>query len=315
VNLTPAADEPAVSTQDGLAALAYRAGLGQTASGQHATPILLAPPRRWNAPAAELTTLLDQLAAFAGVGVVSPQPLSALLAPGAGDNSATMATSGEDLSTPPSSGSASALSDLDGSVAGFAAAMSPNARYRVEPGDLIKPVRDGLIRASSVAWQDTGGGSAITTANARGELDVLRGAVTVAAPAQRLSLTSDSAPLPVFVSNSLPVDVTVQINLKNNAGLRPQNIPAQTIPANGKFNKLVDFGEALRAGRLSVDVSLSTPSGLDLGTPARFELTSNNYGVITIIVTAVAGGALLLLSARRIYRRVRDAKAARADGH
>lgn len=316
VNLTPAGDEPAVSTQDGLAALAFRSGLGQATAAQHANPILLAPPRRWNVPAAELTTLLDQLAAFTNAGVVQPQTLSELLAPGPGDNTATMATSADDLTSPPAGDGAAALSDLDTSTAGFAGAMklNTNTSTRVGPGELIKPVRDGLIRASSVAWQGAGGGSAITTANARGELNVLRAAVTVVAPSQRLSL-SDSAPLPVFVSNSLPVDVTVQVLLKNNAGLRPENISTYTIPAGRKINQLVNFGEALRAGRLSVDVSLSTPSGLDLGTTARFELSSNNYGVITIIVTAAAGGALLLLSARRIYRRVRDAKAARADGH
>ena len=69
--------------------------------------------------------------------------------------------------------------------------------------------------------------------------------------------------------------------------------------------------EALRAGRFSVDVSLSTPTGTPLGSSARFELTSTEYGAITIIATVAAGVALLLLASRRIYRRVKDARAGR----
>jgi hypothetical protein len=79
------------------------------------------------------------------------------------------------------------------------------------------------------------------------------------------------------------------------------------IPANGAANQYIPV-EALRAGRFSVDVALSTPAGTRLGTIARFELTSNNYGPITVIVTVVAAGALLLLSSRRIYRRIKEGK-------
>jgi hypothetical protein len=313
VNLTPPSDEPAVATQDGLAALAFRAGLGQGETESSGSPLLLAPPRRWNVPVAQLTTLLDKVGQYSEGGLLSPAPLSQLLDAHT-DGNATMASGAEDLNSGPPAGSANALTDLDNSTVGLTGAMTVSPRFLIKPEDVVKPVREGLLRASSVAWQGAGGGSAIATANARSELDTLRSAVTVATPAQRFSVGSQSSNLPVYLTNGLPVDIVVQISLQNYVGLRPAAIPEQPIPAGRSVNRFVLPTEALRAGRLSVDVSLSTPSGLDLGTTARFQLTSNNYGVITIIVTVAAAAALLLLSGRRIYRRVKDARAAKAEG-
>jgi hypothetical protein len=101
--------------------------------------------------------------------------------------------------------------------------------------------------------------------------------------------------------------MTVRIKLTNNTGLRPEDIQDRVIPANGATNQYIPV-EALRAGRFSVDVSLSTPAGTGLGTTARFQLTSNDYGIITVLGTVAAAGALLLLSSRRIYRRIKEAR-------
>jgi hypothetical protein len=43
------------------------------------------------------------------------------------------------------------------------------------------------------------------------------------------------------------------------------------------------------------------------------EVSSSAYGTITVVITGLAGAALVLLSARRIYRRVRAARAASAQ--
>jgi hypothetical protein len=307
-NLITGASQPAIAAQNGLAALAFRAGLGQQtpATGQ----LLLAPPRRWDVPLAELQKLLTTVGEYTTAGLVSPKPLTQFLAASV-DGQATMNYGTQDLVSGASSDLADSISAIDTSTAGLAAAMAVDATSLVKPADVVSPVRIGLIRAASAAWRETDGGTAAATFNARSELNFLCGRVVVLPPPQTLALASGTSPLPVFVSNALPVSMTVRITVKNNSGLRPEDGQDRVIPANGSANQYIPI-EALRAGRFGVYVELTTPAGTQLGTPARFELASNEYSGITIIVTAAAAGALLLLSSRRIYRRVKESKAHRA---
>jgi hypothetical protein len=300
--------QPAVAAQNGLAALAFRAGLGQPAAspGQ----LLLAPPRRWNVPLAELQNLLRTVGDYTTAGLVVPKPLQQLLTTSA-DKQATMTSGAKD--TNGATDLSESISAVDTSTSGLASAMTVDSTSQVKPADLVSPVRTGLVRAAAMAWHDNAGGAPAATFNARTELTSLSDRVAVLPPPQTLSLASGTSPLPVLVSNSLPVAITVRVTLLNNAALRPsEQDQAQNrlIPANGSVPQYIPI-EALRAGRFSVDVALTTPSGNQLGTPARFELTSNDFGIITVIVTASAGGALLLLSSRRIYRRIKESKAQR----
>jgi hypothetical protein len=306
--LATVTSQPAIAAQNGLAALAFRAGLGQ--SSPEPGTLVLAPPRRWNVPLAELQALLNTIGDYKTAGLVAPKTLSQLLsASGGGEATTTIGT--QDMSSNASSDLSEAMSGIDTSTASLVNAMAVDATSQVKPADLVNPVHTGLIRGASTAWRETDGGTPAATFNAGSELDFLIGRVSVPTPTQTLSLASGTSPLPVFVSNTLPVTMTVRIALRNNAGLRPE-AGAQNllIPANGSVTQYVPV-EALRAGRFSVDVALTTPSGTQLGTTTRFELTSNDYGTITIIVTATAAGALLLLSSRRIYRRIKESKAQR----
>lgn len=63
--------------------------------------------------------------------------------------------------------------------------------------------------------------------------------------------------------------------------------------------------EVLRSGRFPVNVRLTTPEGVPLGDTVKLEVSSSAYGTITVIITVIAGIALVLLSGRRIYKRVR----------
>jgi hypothetical protein len=307
---TGSSNQPAVAAQNGLAALAFRAGLGQ--STQPPGQLLLAPPRRWNMPLPELQSLLRTIGDYTTAGLVAPKTLPQFLATPA-NGQATMTAGTNDLTTSGRDDLSAAISAVDTTTSGLIAAMTVDSTSQVKPADLVSPVRTGLVRAAAAAWQDNTGGAPAATFNARAELTSLSDRVAALPPPQTLSLASGTSPLPVLVSNSLPVAMTVRVALLNNAGLRPsEQDQAQNrlIPANGSVTQYIPI-EALRAGRFSVDVALTTPSGTKLGAPARFELTSNDFGNITIIVTACAGGALLLLSSRRIYRRIKESRAQR----
>ncbi|AXB46263.1 DUF6049 family protein [Amycolatopsis albispora] len=298
-NLTPA-DDPDLAAQNALAVLAFQTGAQSDTAG---APLLLAPPRRWTAPVDELTLLLRTIGDYSGLGMVTSKPLLEELAKPV-KGTAKMEYGAKDAPAELPQPVISSLSQTERETADFGSSLTGDATTQVEPEDLIKPIRSGLMRASSTAWRADSAGALASAEDARGQLDALRGQVTVETPKQQISLASDTSPLPVTLKNSLPVGVTVRINLTNFTGLRPEQIPDRPLPARGSVPHLIQ-AEALRTGHFSVDVSLSTPGGTPLGSPARMELNSTQFGLITLIVTIVAGAALLLLSGRRIYRRIR----------
>nr|WP_221472229.1 DUF6049 family protein [Amycolatopsis umgeniensis] len=298
------------STQNGLGAIAFRAGLGGQAPGQERSRLLIAPPRHWNASGPELTTFLQRMGDFYTAGLAKSTPLSDLLGESP-SGTASVNYDPRDLTAATSGDVTAKMSQIDNETLGLSSAMTMDATKRVNPADVIAPVRLALIRAASTSW--LGADATTVTGNARGDLEAIRSQVTVERPKQTIALASGASPLPAYITNGLPVGINVRTVLKNNVGLRPtEAVPERTVPANGAVNQLLPV-EALRAGRFSVDVSLTTPDGTKLGTDARFELTSTEYGAITIIITVTAAGALLLLSSRRIYRRIKDSRADRAN--
>ncbi|GAB3704167.1 DUF6049 family protein [Amycolatopsis oliviviridis] len=299
-------------TQNGLGAIAFRAGLGGQASGQERSRMLVAPPRHWAASGTDLTTFLERMGDFYAAGLVKATPLSELLGESP-SGTASVNYAPQDLTTATSGDVTAKMSQIDNETLSLSSAMTMDTTKRVNPADVIAPVRLALVRAASTSWR--GADAATVTGNARGDLDAIRSQVTVERPKQTIALASGASPLPVFITNSLPVGVDVQVALRNNVGLRATDetqLQAQMVPANSARNRLLPI-EALRAGRFSVDVALTTPDGTPLGSAARFELTSTEYGAITIIITVTAAGALLLLSSRRIYRRIKDSRADRAN--
>lgn len=301
--LTPA-DEPDVAVQNGLATLAFRTGLGDE---QSSGPVLVAPPHGWTAPEDELRTLLDTVGELMADGQAAPASLQQLL----GEEpvgEARIGYAASEVSAEVSGAVTDAMSEIDTTIGDLVDAMSVDATLQIEPQELTRPLRNGLIRASSAAWPDLLS-RRNAVADARAQVDALRKRVTVETPGQPLTLASGSSPLPIYLTNDLPVVMTVRVELANASGLRPAPVGDLTIPAGAKVTQRIPT-EALRAGRFSVVVSLTTPGGTELGTPARFELNSNEYGVITLVLTAGAAGALLLLSGRRIYRRIQERKAA-----
>ncbi|WP_409489546.1 DUF6049 family protein [Amycolatopsis sp. cmx-11-12] len=297
-------------TQNGLGAIAFRAGLGGQTAGQERAQLLIAPPRHWDPTGPDLTTFLEQMGDFYAAGLVKSTPLPDLLGESP-SGTASVNYDPQDVSAATGGDVTAKMSQIDNETLGLSSAMTMDATKRVNPADVVAPVRLALIRAASTSWR--GADAETVTGNARGDLEAIRGQVTVERPKQTIALASGASPLPAYITNGLPVGVNVRTVLKNNVGLRPtEAVPERTVPANGAVNQLLPV-EALRAGRFSVDVSLTTPDGTKLGTDARFELTSTEYGAITIIITITAAGALLLLSSRRIYRRIKDARATRTD--
>lgn len=304
-NSTLAADDHAVTAQNGIAALVFRARFEQT---NHRGPLLVAPPRDWDAPVAELEWMLAQIGDLATAGIVSPRPALELLHAAA--EGETRPASGGPIAPSLSRKLTSTIASTNQTLGDLGNAMSEAATKQVTPEDVLTPMRNGLLRATSAALRADQDAGASAADDVERQLSRVVGDVTIRRPGRTISLASGSSPIPVSIKNGLPVDVTVHVTLSNTFGLRPGAVGDQKIAANSSLNLRVP-AQALRAGRFTVDVSLSTPGGTMLGTPTRFRLASTEFGVITVIVTATAGGALLLLSGRRIYRRLRSNGAGR----
>jgi hypothetical protein len=302
-----ATTEQAIASQNGLGALAFRAGLGQPAGQERPNHLLVAPPRRWDAPAPELTAYLQQVGDFLNAGVVTSMSLSTLLAAGP-ERSGAVGDGGQDPDANLDPAVVSTLSAVDGQATGLASSMQLDPTKRVKPDDVVAPVRLAELRGTSTAWRGLPADAA--TANAQAEITAISDRVAISQPKQTIALASGNSPLPVYVLNDLPVGINARFTLNNNTGLRADDAKDWFFPAGGGRNYFLPV-EALRAGRFSVDVSLRTPTDTPLGSSARFELTSTEYGAITIIATVAAGVALLLLASRRIYRRLKDAKTGR----
>lgn len=313
--LTTNLDQPNVATQNGLAAIAFRGGLGDETSS---SPVLVAPPHGWSAPVSELTSMLDALSTFQAAGMLHPAPLTDLLAAnGVGAVSGNGASPAGDVpDVRPSARSATtmpadllaALSTVEATSADFQSAMSVDPTRQVAPATLIEPLHNAVLRAT--AWR-TRPDRVAAAEVAADQLDALLGQVTVETPAQPVSLGSGSSPLPVTLSNALPVSINVRVKLENAAGLRPEPMQDQLL-AGSQVGRWIP-AETLRSGRFNVGVSLETPGGTKLGHPARLEMTSSELGVVMVVVTSIAGALLVLLAARRIVRRIRDARRPHPD--
>ncbi|MCE6997091.1 DUF6049 family protein [Saccharothrix sp. S26] len=302
---TPSETRP-VSVQNALAALTFRAGFQST--GQN---VVIAPPRRWNAPTGEVDLLLRTAKSLVAGGFAAPVALESLIASPPEQTAA--------LSYPVEAGArevpptvTAAVADSWGRLHQLAESMSQPDAASAEPGDLVDPLRLALLRAVSGAWRGNDDGARAALATARYQLDGLQAQVTVTEPNSPILLGSGDSPIPLSIKNRLDVRITVRIVIEDTPGIVAADLTDIELPARG--DRLVRVPvEVQRSGRFPVHVRLVTTSGVELGERARLEVSSSAYGTITVVITCLAGAALVLLSARRIYRRVRAARAASAQ--
>ncbi|MCE7005107.1 DUF6049 family protein [Kibdelosporangium philippinense] len=288
-----------VSVQNGLATLLFRAAQ----SGQS---VLVAPPRRWTAPASELTVYLQSIGRMFTDRLATPVPLEDLT--GTTSGTATGLDYPEpDVAAELPSSVLDRIAKANGIQRDLLGAMLPDDTRPVNPETLIFPIRNSLLRASSGAWRANSSGGDQATAIATGELDGLRSLVTVNPPGPPITLASSNSPIPIRIANNLPVTVRVKLVIPESAGLRPGTVTERPIAARSTFTDLVP-AELLRAGKFTADVWVTTPGGTPLGSVSRIEISSGSYGTITVAVTSIAGGMLVLLAARRVYRRMKQKK-------
>jgi hypothetical protein len=195
--------------------------------------------------------------------------------------------------------SARALTDLRSAVV--------ESNVGITADQLFTPLQFGLLRGASAANRGSPAAAQDAAAAVLARVDAIRNSIRVLEPPNPYALGSSDAPLPVTVANALPVTVRVQVQLNSTSGLRVAPIDVQQVPPLGRRQVAVN-AQVTRAGQFTVDAVVSTPDGGVLGPPSHLKVRSTAYGTITAWLTAIAGGLLVLLAARRIWRRVREAE-------
>lgn len=300
-------ESKAVSVQNALAALAFRTGFQGT--GQN---VVIAPPRRWNAPFGEMTVLLETVKSLFNDQFAQPAAADTLVAgTTTPDQVGTIAYPVEaGAKEIPPSVTAMVASSWTTLQAMFGA-MSRQDANTSDPADLVDPLRLELLRGVSGAWRGSELSAIAAAEIGKDEVGNLLSQVTITEPGSPILLGSGDSPIPVTIKNRLDVRIDVRIVLEDKPGIKAKDQVDLRLPARG--DRLVRIPvEVLRSGRFSVNVQLATPSGVALGDTVRLEVSSSAYGTITIVITCTAAAALVLLSARRIYRRVKAARAAEA---
>lgn len=299
------AEDDGSSLQEGLAALTFRTLFDQRDVGH----VLIAPPRRWTASASELGRYLGLAQQLFSSGYATPQSLTQAVS-GADRGTATgLAYTPQDSRREVPAAVAADVARINNVKRDLLDAMDDDTTTDVDPNQLLSPMQYGLLRGVSTAWRGQTARAVETVARVDAELDALRGQVVVNNPGRPITLASGDSPIPFTINNGLPVAIVVRIQVVAPPGLRPEPYPAFRIPPASSISRYIP-AEVIRAGRFTVDMSLTTPSGgTELGDPTRLELTSTSYGIITVAVTGTAGGVLVLLVAIRIFRRVRTARA------
>ncbi|WP_016700811.1 DUF6049 family protein [Actinoalloteichus spitiensis] len=305
-----AALEPATPARDAVAdtlgVLLFRTTADATIS--ESSRLVVAPPRLWEQRPADHAALLGGIERLFQLGLATPSWL-------VDQPDAPLPERATALTYPADVGSREIPAQVGGAVrrgtqrvTDFGSALTPDTSVdpnsRVQPEDLTDPVRLAYLGATSSSWRGnaTAANQSLSAANL--SLDRLLARVQVNRPGTPLSLAASDSPLPLAVSNRLPVGVRVQVLLRDAPGLDIPHAQEFDVPANSTRQRLIP-AEVSRSGQFTVSAVLTTPGGTELGPPVRLLVSSTAYGTITVIITVVAGAALVLLSARRLVRRFR----------
>ena len=297
--------EESGSLQEGIAALTFRTLFDQRAVDH----VLVAPPRRWTAPAGELGTYLETAQQLFTAGYA--QPRSLVQAASGADRGTTTGLAYTPQDSPqeiPRAITANVMR-INKVKRDLLEAMDDDNTTEVDPNQLLSPMQYGLLRGVSTAWRGRAPRAAETVERVDGELDALCGRVVVNNPGRPITLASGDSPIPINIQ---------QRPAGGDRGAGPPGRPARPAPraVPGHPHPAGQLDQPVRPGRGDPrrpvhrgHLAHHPGGGTKLGDTVRLELTSTTYGFITVAVTGTAGGVLVLLVAIRIFRRVRAARA------
>lgn len=172
----------------------------------------------------------------------------------------------------------------------------------------LDPLTAARLRSESAAWRAEPARAAAMQAEAAAAIDAELGRVRIIASGG-ITLSSQTGRFPLTVVNDLAEPVTVALTLSSRtpARLRVPSATAVEVPAGARTT--VDVSAAANAnGQYVVDAQLATAAGTRFGPASTLTIRATDYDTAAWIVMGVAGGLLVIGSARRLTGRVRAAR-------
>lgn len=294
----------AATVQNALGALVFRA----TAGAQDGATSVLAPPRRWNLSGEELRALLDGMRGLADAGYVRPAGLPETTGQAEQSDAALpvarldypQQNAAEEIPRPV----LDQLAEQNYKVGDLYRSSQKDPAADLDPAALTTPLRNGLLRGASSAWRDNPAAARHWVRVATDTLNGVLARVRLDEFAGKITLTASNAPIPMTVTNDLPVTVSVRLRIPATAGIETRDLGVIRVPAQGRRHFRLET-EVHRAGQFTVDMDVVTQAGTELGPAKRIQLQSYTYDPFTVGFTAIASALLVILSARRILRRLR----------
>lgn len=286
----------ALSSQNTLGALAYRA---TTRAAQDRISVL-APPRRWNLRGDDLRALLSGMHAMYDAGYLMPAGRPSEAGGEQVDLSYPRSAAREEIRGPV----LDKLAQENFKVGDLYRSARKDPVADIAPAAVTTPLRDGLLRGASSAWRGNPVASRDWVSKGADLVASVLSAVQIhIPPAGAVTLSAKDSPIPVKVSNDLPITVRVLLHTPRSSGIKIKPLGVLSVPQGSR--SFFPPGQVERAGRFTVDITATTEGGTKLGTPKRLQVESSNYGGLIPGLTAAAGALLVVLSAIRIFRRVR----------
>ena len=185
-----------------------------------------------------------------------------------------------------------------------------------EPLALTAPRRLAYLATLAVSWQPDADGWATTTTAFVEQSTQIVSSVQIVNSTSLLAL-SQSFGLPITVSNALDLPVTVYVTVDPQRPLLQVDGPVKVTVEPNSSNKAYVPAKAITNGEVFVRVSLSSPTGVPVGTPRILKVDlqaaweSIGTVIVVIVLVLIFGGGIVRQVLKR--RRSRAARAAPPD--
>lgn len=251
-------------------------------------PILLTLDRAWPTNSERLSQALDAIESTAWV---APADLSSASAATPGSLTLTAGSNGDTRTD-----QLEQLVQGEQDLTAFASALDT-------PTELTEPARLNVLALASNAWRvDPDGFATAVDSRVANWANVVSQVSIV--DSSSLTLLGDRSSLPISVRNSSKYPVTVRLSVQpSNSALRvvrndievkvqPESSTRTTVPVQSVAN-----------GKVNLTMSLSSPTGVKISSPATVEL--NVQAQWETVITAAAAVALVAIFGFGIFRSIR----------
>ena len=159
-----------------------------------------------------------------------------------------------------------------------------------------------ILGATSAHWRSDPATPASRARDASERADALQERIEVV-PASGYNVVSDSAAVPITITNGLDTPITVKVTVTADTPIVQVGEPAVvTVPARGQADATVDV-EAVANGSVTLTTTLTTEDDRPLATPVDVPLTVNpSWENWTTLVLVIAMGVLVIVGVARARR-------------